>query len=143
MKELFRFICYMCASIIVLSLTFGVVSLVKPQVEFQPSSRVLVTAAHLGELEGYTCIYTDDASDIGVYLREGYVASAPPISSEVTFLNSKGWVRFVSNSEFLIEPIDAELIVHGVSGSTVYYKDKPIGYISGWNGNGLVRCIFY
>ncbi len=110
---------------------------------FEPSSRVLVTAAHIGEIGGYTCIYSDSESDVGIYLKDGYKASAPPVGAEVTFLDSKGWIRETSDGEFAVEPINREKIVPGVSGTVVYYKEVPIGFISGWNGRGFVRCIFF
>ncbi len=110
---------------------------------YQPTSRVLVTAAHLGDIDGYTCVYSDAASDVGIYLQEDYKASAPCIGAEVYFLDHKGWIREVSAGEFAMEPERNEQIVPGVSGTPVYFKGKPVGYISGWNGHGLVRCIFY
>lgn len=111
---------------------------------YQPSSRVLVTAAHLGEVPGYTCIYSDEETDVGVYLKDNYVASKPPISSRVVYGNTHiGVIKEVYDNEFRMSPLNHESIVPGVSGTPVYYKRTPIGYISGWDGTGLVRCIFY
>ena len=143
MKETIKFICYMCLSLLALVLTMVGIDYLRSETEFEPSSRVLVTAAHLGDIEGYTCIYADEDTDVGVYLKEGYVAAKPPITSEVTYLNTKGYIYSVTDTEFVMEPLSIESIVPGVSGTPVYYHGEPIGYISGWDGNGRVRCIFY
>lgn len=115
----------------------------KVEIPYEPSSRVLVTAAHLGDIEGYTCVYSDEESDVGVYIEDGYVAKAPPAGAEVTYLNSHGIIYSVSDSEFLVDPFSFEAVIPGVSGSPVYYRGVPIGFISGWDGAGHVRCIFY
>lgn len=111
--------------------------------KFKGSSRVLVTAAHLGDIAGYTCVYSDDATDIGIYLKDGYVATAPPVGARVEWMNYYGTVEQVYDGEFLIKPHDTEMVYPGLSGTPVTYRYKQIGYISGWNGDGLVRCIFY
>lgn len=144
-KSIFKFTCYMCGCILVIMFTVYVGSILVREsgLQFEASSRVLVTAAHLGEVKGYTCIYSDTETDVGIYLKEGYRASAPPIGAEVTYLETKGWVHMVSDGEFIMEPLNIETIIPGVSGTPVYYKGEPLGFISGWDGNGRVRCIFY
>lgn len=142
-KAFCKFTFYVCCGMLILLFTIYVFGVVHDKVDFEPSSRVLVTAAHLGDIRGYTCVHSDADSDVGIYLKEGYKASAPPISAEVTYLETKGYVREVSDEEFIMEPLDIETIIPGVSGTPIYYDGKPIGYISGWNGHGLVRCIFY
>lgn len=110
---------------------------------FEGSSRVLVTAAHLGDITGYTCVYSDAETDIGIYLKDGYKATAPAVGARVTWGNFHGEVKEVYDGEFLMQPADTEMVFPGSSGTPVLYKGVPIGFISGWNGNGLVRCIFY
>ena len=110
--------------------------------KFDASSRVLVTAAHLKEVEGYTCVYADEESDVGIYVKDNYVANAPPEGARVSYLNSYGTVYSVSDGEFSVTPDNNEVIIPGVSGSLVYYQNVPIGFISGWDGTGHVRCIF-
>lgn len=143
MERVFKFNCFMLATVLTLRAFLLAMSILAPKVGFQPSSRVLVTAAHLGELSGYTSVYSNPETDVGVYIKDDYKASAPPISGEVTYLDTKGYIREVFDGEFTMEPLDAETIIPGVSGTPVYYHDKPIGFISGWNGHGKVRCIFY
>lgn len=111
--------------------------------QYEPSSRVLITAAHLGELDGYMCVYSDDESDVAVHVKEDYKAKSPPVGSEVTYLDSSGYIERSEDGEFYVRPSSTEVIVPGVSGEVIYYKGAPIGFISGWAGKGLVRCIYF
>lgn len=111
--------------------------------KFEATSRVLVTAAHLGDIDGYTCVYSDADTDVGIYLKDGYIANAPLVGERVQYLGSFGYVREVHNGEIAVECDDTQYIVPGVSGSPVYYEGVPIGFISGWNGHGLLRVVLY
>lgn len=97
----------------------------------------------MGDIPGYVNVYSNAETDVGIYIDENYKATAPALGSKVTYLNSYGTVAEVYDSYFLVSPNDIEVVVPGVSGSIVYYEDTPIGFISGWNGNLLVRCVFF
>lgn len=143
LKAFGKFFVFMLAGLASLVLLLCGLKYLREEATFEPTSRVFVTAAHIGDIRGYTCVYSDADTDVGIYLKNWYKASAPPISAEVTYLETKGYIREVSAGEFVMEPLNIETIVPGVSGTPIYYKGVPIGYISGWNGHGLVRCIFY
>lgn len=143
LKAFGKFFVFMLAGLASLVLLLCGLKYLREEAAFEPTSRVVVTAAHIGDIRGYTCVYSDADTDVGIYLKNWYKASAPPISAEVTYLETKGYIREVSAGEFVMEPLNIETIIPGVSGTPIYYKGVPIGYISGWNGHGLVRCIFY
>lgn len=145
MKTLRRIVCVCVLASIGILAAIGTLTVVglfntKPDT----SSRVLVTAAHLGDIDGYTCIYSDEESDVGVYIVDGYTAVAPPVGSKVIYKNGRvGEIVTVSASEFTMKPQALDDILPGVSGTPIYYREVPIGFISGWDGTGNVRCIFY
>lgn len=143
LKAFGKFFVFMLAGLASLVLLLCGLKYLREEAAFEPTSRVFVTAAHIGDIRGYTCVYSDADTDVGIYLKNWYKASAPPIGAEVTYLETKGYIREVSAGEFVMEPLNIETIIPGVSGTPIYYKGVPIGYISGWNGHGLVRCIFY
>lgn len=113
------------------------------QVPYTASSRVLITAAHLDDIAGYTRVFTDEDNDYSVFVQDDYRATRLPSGVEVTYLNSRGVIEECSATMFFVRPSNINAIVPGVSGSPVYYRDIPIGFISGWDGSGRVRCIFY
>lgn len=113
------------------------------EVPYEATSRVLVTAAHLDDISGYTRVYTDEENDYAVFVKDTYRAERLPTGTAVKYLNSGGTIMECSDTMFFVLPDDINAIVPGVSGSVVYYHSTPIGFISGWNGDGLVRCIFF
>lgn len=106
-------------------------------------SRVLVTAAHLGEIEGYSKLYADDATDFAVHLKEGYTSGRVAVGDKVTLVGTDATVTTVSDMEFSVSVNNISKITPGVSGSPVYSGKEPVGFISGWDGTGNLRCIFY
>ena len=115
----------------------------EPIEPFEASSRVLVSADHLGEIPGYTKVYSEEATDTAIYIRDDYSATAPPVGAILGFNGHQGTLVSSTAREFIMAPDELIHIYPGVSGSPVYYQDTPIGFISGWNGDGNVRCIFY
>jgi len=108
-----------------------------------PTSRVLITAAHVGAIEGYTCIYTDLSSDYAVHIKQDYSAEPVPVDGIVSLVGTQGKIVYSSPTEFAVEVADVAKIVPGCSGSPIYYNGVPIGFLSGWNGDGYLRCIYY
>ena len=108
-----------------------------------PTSRTLVTAAHLGDIEGYECVWVDEKTDFAVYIKTDYVAEGLSLGDTVSLAGTTAVVKEVSDQEFLVEVENTSKIVPGVSDSPVYLDDVPIGFISGWSGTGTLRCIFY
>lgn len=106
-------------------------------------SRVLVTAAHLGEIEGYSQLYADDATDFAVHLKEEYTSERVAVGDKVTLVGTDATVTTVSDMEFSVSVNNISKITPGVSGSPVYSGKEPVGFISGWDGTGNLRCIFY
>ena len=105
--------------------------------------RTLVTAAHLGEVDGYTQVYVDEDTDFAIYVKEDYIAEGLSLSDVISLAGTTGTVSSVSRQEFSVVVDDISKIVPGVSGDPVYLNNAPIGFISGWDGGGSLRCIFY
>lgn len=141
MKAATKFIFLLACGVVALFITLaGWRILNKPL--FQPSSRVLVTAAHLPPVKGMVEIYRDEDADVAIFVDEEYQATCPPINGKVTYLNSWGTIKEYRGSECSVVPSRTEVIVPGVSGSPVYYEGVPIGFISGWDGEGRIRVVF-
>lgn len=137
-----------CAGMIVLTIMFAFAALFVPAFleevpELDASSRTLITAAHLGEIEGYLLVYVDEATDFAVYVQQDYTATGVSVGDAVSMVGTSATVISVDAAEFAVEVENISKIVPGVSGKPVYLNDTPIGFISGWNGEGAVRCIFY
>ena len=107
------------------------------------TQRTLVTAAHLGEIDGYTQVYVDEDTDFAIYVKEDYIAEGLSLSDVVSLAGTTGTVSSVSWQEFSVVVDDISKIVPGVSGEPVCLNNTPIGFISGWDGHGSLRCIFY
>lgn len=103
----------------------------------------MVTAAHLGEIEGYTCVWIDPDTDYAIYVVNDYAASSLKEGDSVTLVQTTGTVTSVLEKEFTVVVDNVAKIVPGVSGEPVYLDGVPVGFISGWNGSGALRCIFY
>ena len=106
-------------------------------------SRTLVTAAHIGEIEGYTLVYSDTETDYAVHVKNSYVATGVSIGDKVRLAGTAGEVASVSDKDFTVAVDNISKIVPGVSGTPVYHLGSSVGFISGWNGDGTLRCIFY
>lgn len=107
------------------------------------TSRTLVTAAHIGEIEGYTLVYSDTETDYAVHVKNSYVATGVSIGDKVRLAGTAGEVASVSDKDFTVAVDNISKIVPGVSGTPVYHLGSSVGFISGWNGDGTLRCIFY
>lgn len=111
---------------------------------YQPyTGRVMVTADHLGNIPGYTKVYSDPKTDYGVYVKDSYVATGCACGDVVGLVDTIGTVESTKDREFSVKVENISKIVPGVSGSPVYHNGRPIGFISGWDGTGLLRCIYY
>lgn len=106
------------------------------------SSRTLVTAAHLGDIDGYEQVYVDEETDFAIYVKEGYIAEGLSQGDVVSLAGTTGIVDSVSDKEFSVVVDDISKIVPGVSGEPVFINNTPVGFISGWS-SGSLRCIFY
>lgn len=120
-----------------------IVAYSQPQTTSIPPSRILITAAHLGEVEGYQCIYADEISDYAVHIKTEYSVEGIEVGGRVDLVGTTGIIVRVSSTEFFVTVENISKIVPGVSGEPVYQGSIPIGFISGWDGNGALRCIFY
>lgn len=109
----------------------------------QTSQRVLITADHLGDISGYTKVYSDSSSDYGVYIKDDYKANTCREGDTVRLADTEGTVVSSKAKEFSVKVENISKIVPGVSGSPVYNGGKAIGFISGWDGTGALRCIYY
>lgn len=128
---------------LILVVTALVANLLYSGQEQDPSAyRVIVTAAHLGRLAGYTKVYEDTETDYAVHVKNTYYSGRAAVGDRVEFAGTYGTVASVLAKEFRVEVSDISKVVPGVSGTPVYNKRDPIGYVSGWS-DGQIRCIFY
>lgn len=107
------------------------------------SSRILVTAAHLGPVAGYECIYSDEENDYAVHIDMDYVASSVVCGDRVEFVDTYGYVTDVTSHEFFVDVHDISVVVPGISGSQVTLHGTPVGFVSGWGDDGNLRCIAF
>ena len=107
------------------------------------TQRVVVSAAHLESIDGYTQVYSDSETDYAVYVNDDYRATTLSIGDKVTLADTTGIVVSVYAKEFAVDVDNISKIVPGVSGDPVYCRSNSVGFISGWNGEGALRCIFY
>lgn len=118
-------------------------SLFIPPASSVEPSRVYITAAHIEDPEGYTRIYEDLDTDYAVFIKEDAVSHTLQVGDHVKVLGERCKVLRVSDFEFSVDPPDVSKIVPGTSGATVTHNEIPIGFLSGWDGAGALRCIFY
>ena len=97
------------------------------------TQRTLVTAAHLGEVDGYTQVYVDKDTDFAIYVKEDYIAEGLSLSDVVSLAGTTGTVSSVSRQEFSVVVDDISKIVPGVSGEPVYLNNTP-HWIHQWMG---------
>lgn len=128
--------------VIFLILICGMLTTENPS-PFPATSRTLVTAAHLGEITGYQRVYVDESTDYAIHVRKEYAVGTLNVGTKVTLAETVGTVVSVSPQEFSVSIENVSKIVPGVSGTPVFLDTVPIGFISGWDGVGALRCIFY
>lgn len=133
------YVLLICA-VAVISYRYGHDHVVTGQIK---ESRVLVTAAHLGEIDGYICVYVDEETDYSVHVSKSYASVSLCVGDVVDIVGTRGVVDFVTDKEFSVAVDNASKVVPGVSGSCVYHEYQPVGFVSGWNGSGSIRCIFF
>lgn len=110
---------------------------------YVPSSRVVISADHIEYMKGYTKVWSDADTDYSVWVINDYHAVAPPNGSELYFNEKRGTLISATDMTFVMKPDNVLDIYPGVSGTPILYESTPIGFISGWNGDGNVLCIFY
>ena len=101
------------------------------------TQRTLVTAAHLGEIDGYTQVYVDEDTDFAIYVKEGYIAEGLSLSDVVSLAGTTGTVSSVSGQEFSVVVDDISKIVPGCRVSLYTSIIPPLD--SSVDGMGMVR----
>lgn len=106
------------------------------------TGRVYITAAHVGTLPGLTCVYADTSLDYAIHLHDS-VSTHILVGDIASFCNTQGHVNEIGTYDFTVVVENPSYIVPGVSGSTVTVDGIAVGFVSGWNGDGTLRCVFY
>ena len=88
-------------------------------------------------------MFVDEETDYALYVQENYIASGLSVGDVVSLAGTTGTVGSVSEAEFSVVVDNVSKIVPGVSGEPVCFDSTPVGFISGWDGQGAIRCIFY
>ena len=108
-------------------------------------TRTVVTAAHLKEeMVGYHQVYIDEGEDYAVFVADAYTPIiAPEVGDTVYLCGTSGVVNGRSDTSFSVDVENTSMIIPGVSGTLVRYNDTYVGFVSGWDGSGNLKCIFF
>lgn len=118
-----------------------VVSKEEKNKEIVLNSNILITAAHLPEVEGYSLLYKDEARDTAYYLRDDRQYTTVDFQHVVIDGLGDCVIDEVYSGGFIISVPDKNLINAGLSGSRVKNTDgKEIGFISALLKNGRIDC---
>ena len=105
-----------------------------------PTSRVLVTSSKITGLDGYTRVYSDEASDYAVYIRNEYSAAQIPTGWNVQVGALTGTVDETHDSYFIVSGIQSSTPI--LPGTAVYYNGVAFGFVSSQTG-GVLTCRYY
>lgn len=105
------------------------------------NNNIYITAAHLGEIEGYTLLYEDADRDVGYYLANDIKLSALSLQH----VEIDGLVDCVISETydggFTVYTSRPDLIHSGLSGTRVKTKDgQEIGFVSALLQDGKIDC---
>lgn len=141
-----------CYALLVLSVLLNIKLLSNEKVEIvqveenkqvELNSNILITAAHLPEVDGYTLLYKDEKGgrDTAYYLRNDRQYTTIDFQHVVVDGLGDCVVDEVYSGGFIITTPDKNLINTGLSGSRVKNLDgKDIGFISSLLQNGRIDC---
>lgn len=107
-------------------------------VEYYPSSRILVTSAHIDGLDGYKKVYTDENTDYAVFVKSSYSANQLSVGNKVQIGNFTGRVTETHDTYFCVSIKAPE----SLPGMVVYFNGVRVGYLSSMNA-GTATCTYY
>lgn len=106
------------------------------------NSNIKITAAHLGDLEGYKLIHEDSDRDVSYYIANDLKLTEVPIQ-EVK-IEGLSDCRIISSEpgEFLVETSTPDKIVNGMSGKIVYdNNNNAIGFVDALVKDRRIKCL--
>lgn len=111
------------------------------ETKVQLQENVLITAAHLGEVEGYTLLYADEKRDTAYYLRNDRQYTTIDYQHVTHEELGDCIIAEVYSGGFIINVPNPNLIHSGLSGSRILTtQGKPIGFVSALLPNGKIDC---
>lgn len=105
------------------------------------ASNVYISAAHLGEIKGYTRVYVDSSRDVAYYIADEKTLSI--VSPQQVNIEGLDDCRIISSTEgaFIVETRSPSNITDGLSGVRVYSKDgEVLGFVVSLKSTGQLEC---
>lgn len=105
-------------------------------------NNILITAAHIGGIEGYTLIYQDDKRDVAYYIANSLELTE--IQEQEVSIEGLDECKVVKSEPgiFYVSTETPEQIVNGMSGTRVYAANgTPIGFVDALVQDQLLKCI--
>lgn len=107
------------------------------------NNNVLITAAHLGNIEGYHLLYEDLKRDVAYYLKNNVELTKVEEDTEVTIEGLEN-CKIVKSEEgvFYVTTSTPEQIINGMSGTRVFLRDgTPIGFVDALVKGQQLKCL--
>ena len=113
-----------------------------PNVENKLNSNIYITAAHLGEIEGYKLLLEEDERDVAYYIKDT-VELTTLKEQEVNIEGLEGCkIVKAEPGVFYVTTTTPERIINGMSGTRVFDKNgQPLGFVDALVKNMQIKCI--
>lgn len=111
----------------------GIFCLWPRPISHTPSSRVLVTSAHLKAIDGYKLVHTDEENDYVVFYKLSYDASTLPTNAHVRAVLTE-----TTFTALLVTTPDTPIL----PGTVVTYNEEPVGFVTSGSTQNLL-CHYY
>lgn len=113
-----------------------------PNVENKLNSNIYITAAHLGEIEGYKLLLEEEERDIAYYIKDT-VELTTLKEQEVNIEGLEGCkIVKAEPGVFYVTTTTPERIINGMSGTRVFDKNgQPLGFVDALVKNMQIKCI--
>ena len=109
---------------------------------FQLNNNILITAAHLGDIDGYKLMYQDDTRDVAYYIANNIQLST--IDNQSVSIEGLEGCEVVKAEPgiFYVKTSTPDQIVNGMSGTRVYNDSgTPIGFVDALVQGQMLKCI--
>lgn len=119
----------------------GIFCLWPRSISHTPSSRVLVTSAHLKAIDGYKLVHTDEENDYAVFYKLSYDASTLPPNAHVRAGGYEAVLTETTSTTFtalLVTAPDTSIL----PGTVVTYNEEPVGFVTSGSTQNLL-CHYY
>lgn len=106
------------------------------------NNNIKITAAHLGDIEGYKLIHEDSERDVSYYISNNLKLTT--VEKQDVSIKGLENCKVVSSAdgEFLVETSTPDKIVNGMSGTEVLDKTgKAIGFVDALVKDKKIKCL--